>query len=279
MTNFPSDIIFTKSDASTGYEQVEKLTRGFNAYYRYFIESLIYLLSKRVDLSFVVHKLENISSNPSKINFEGLVHLLEYIRDNNTQGFKYYDDMSDAPVSDLLIQASIKTGNHLMAFYDSIWKYFSDTGRITGAYIIFYQCGQFDHGTHVPGPVSQSSAENEYNIACTAGMSLAHFRILIHDFFNKDSDIVTQEDPLIIFDSKSALFMDNNGKDNNHTRHIARRVHFVRNGEKCKMNKIDWCEGGLQWADIATKNIGDNDLNPRIMVRLNNLQRTTLQEG
>ena len=84
MTNFPSDIIFTKSDASTGYEQVEKLTRGFNAYYRYFIESLIYLLSKRVDLSFVVHKLENISSNPSKINFEGLVHLLEYIRDNNT---------------------------------------------------------------------------------------------------------------------------------------------------------------------------------------------------
>ena len=32
------------------------------------------------------------------------------------------------------------------------------TGRITGAYIIFYQGGKFDHGTHVPGPVAQSRA-------------------------------------------------------------------------------------------------------------------------
>ena len=30
------------------------------------------------------------------------------------------------------------------------------------------------------------------------------------------------------------------------------------------MHKIDWCEGGLQLADIATKNIGENDLNPRM---------------
>ena len=54
-------------------------------------------------------------------------------------------------------------------------------------------------------------------------------------------------------------------------RHIARRVNFVRNGEKCKMHNIDWCEGGLQLEDIVTNNDGENDLNPRmeyIMVRL-----------
>ena len=37
------------------------------------------------------------------------------------------------------------------------------------------------------------------------------------------------------------------------------------------MHKIDWFEGGLKLADIATKNVGDNDLTPRmkyIMVRL-----------
>ena len=37
------------------------------------------------------------------------------------------------------------------------------------------------------------------------------------------------------------------------------------------MHKIDWCEGGLQLADIATKNIYENDLNTRmkyIMVSL-----------
>ena len=45
-----------------------------------------------------------------------------------------------------------------MVFYDSIWKEFTDTGRITGAYILFYQVGSIDHGTHVPGKFSQSSA-------------------------------------------------------------------------------------------------------------------------
>ena len=45
-----------------------------------------------------------------------------------------------------------------MDIYDSSWRDFLETGRITGAYIIFYQGGTIDHGTHVPGPVSQSSA-------------------------------------------------------------------------------------------------------------------------
>ena len=49
--------------------------------------------------------------------------------------------------------------------------------------------------------------------------------------------------------------------------------HFVSNGEKCKMHKIDWCEGGLQLADIGTKNASEPDLTPRmkyILVRLEN---------
>ena len=127
-----------------------------------------------------MHKLAKFSSNPGKVHFEGLVHLLRYIRDNNTLGLKYYDNMNDAPISDLLRQASINTENQLMSFSDSSWQYFTDTGRSTGAYIIFYQGGPIDHGTHVSGPVAQSSSESEYNSACTAGTDLAHFRMLIN---------------------------------------------------------------------------------------------------
>ena len=39
------------------------------------------------------------------------------------------------------------------------------------------------------------------------------------------------------------------------------------------MHKIDWCEGGLQLADISAKDIGEPDLTRRmkyIMVRLDN---------
>ena len=133
-----------------------------------------------------------------------------------------------------------------MSFPDSSWKYFPDTGRSTGAYIIFYQGEPIDHGTHVPGPVAQSSAESEHNAACTAGISLTHFRMLIHNCFNKNTYIVPEKAPLIILDSKYAVCVANNGKDTNHTRHIARRVNFVRNVENCKMHKIGWCEGNLQ---------------------------------
>ena len=113
-------------------------------------------------------------------------------------------------------------------------------------------------------------------------MDLAHFRMLVREFLNKDPDIVPEEAPLIVLDSKSAMCMAKNGKDTKHTRHIARRMHFVRNGEKMQDAKINWCEGGLQLADIGTKNVSEPDLTPRIkyiMVRIENRYRTLVLEG
>ena len=89
-----------------------------------------------------------------------------------------------------------------MGFSDSSWQDCPDTCISTGAYIIFHQGGPIDHGTHVPGPVAQSSAESEYNSACTAGIYLAHFRMLIHELLNKDPYIVPEEAPLIVLDRK-----------------------------------------------------------------------------
>ena len=74
--------------------------------------------------------------------------------------------------------------------------------------------------------------------------------------------------------------MANNVKDTKYTKHIARRVHLVRNGENFKMNKIGWREGGMQLADIETNNIGENELSPiitHIIVRLDNWYRTLVQ--
>ena len=105
-----------------------------------------------------LHKLAKFSENPGKLHFEGLVHLLIYSRYNKTLGLKYYADMNDAPVTDLLRKANIRTEKHLMDFSDSSWHDCPDTGRSTGAYNIFYQGGPIYHGTHVPGPVAKSSA-------------------------------------------------------------------------------------------------------------------------
>ena len=48
------------------------------------------------------------------------------------------------------------------------------------------------------------------------------------------------------------------------------------------MQKIDWCEGGLQLADIGPKNVSEPDLTQRmkyIVVRLENWDITLVKEG
>ena len=75
--------------------------------------------------------------------------------------------MNDAPVTDLLRQASIKNENHLTDFSDSRWQDCTYTGRSIGEYIIFYQGVKIDHRTNIPVPVAQSIAESEYNEVCT----------------------------------------------------------------------------------------------------------------
>ena len=104
-------------------------------------------------------------------------------------------------------------------------------------------------------------------------MDLEHFRMLVNELLNLDPEMVPKESSLIVLDRRYATCMAKNGKYNKHTRHIARRMNFVRNREKCKMHKIYWFEGGLKLADIGTKNVSKPDLIPRmkyIMVRLEN---------
>ena len=136
------------------------MIKEFKIHYRAFIGSLIHLLYTRLDLSFALHKLEKFSSNPSKVHFVGLLHILRDIRDNKTLILKYYAAINDAPVSDLFRSYIIKTDNQLMNFSDYSWQDCTDTGRSTGAYIIFYQGGPIDHGIHVPGPFAKSNAES-----------------------------------------------------------------------------------------------------------------------
>ena len=63
--------------------------------------------------------------------------------------------------------------------------------------------------------------------------------MLVAELLNEDPGMVTKEVPLIVLDRKSAMCMAKNGRDTKHTRHIAIRMHFVRNGEKCKIHKIE----------------------------------------
>ena len=55
------------------------------------------------------------------------------------------------------------------------------------------------------------------NAACTAGMVLAHFRMLINELLKKYPDIFPEEAPLIILDNHYDLCKAKDGKDTKYT--------------------------------------------------------------
>ena len=79
--------------------------------------------------------------------------------------------------------------------------------------------------------------------------------MLIHELLNKYPDKVTEEAPMIVLDSKFAMYMAKNGKDTKQTRYMTRIMNFKGIEEKWKMHKFDSCEEGLQLADIDTENV------------------------
>ena len=56
-------------------------------------------------------KVGIFTSNPGKLHFEGLVHLLRYIRDNKNFVLRPNSNIEDAPIYDILINAIINTNN------------------------------------------------------------------------------------------------------------------------------------------------------------------------
>ena len=87
-TNLPHDMIFTKEDAYTRDEQVEVLSLYYIIHYRSCLGSLIYILSKIMDLCFAVQNLETFLSNTGKVHF-----LLICIGYKRNLGLEYYSKM------------------------------------------------------------------------------------------------------------------------------------------------------------------------------------------
>ena len=99
---------------------MEEISREYNINYNDCVGSIIYILSVRVYLCLAVNKFIKFLSNIGNVHFEGLLHLLRYIWDNNSLGLRYYSQIEDAPLSELFIHSIIHTDNQLMMFSNCI---------------------------------------------------------------------------------------------------------------------------------------------------------------
>jgi hypothetical protein len=250
-TPLPLDFIPTSDDCSVDEREAELLQTEYNIDFASCVGSLIYLGMTRVDISYAVNKMAKYTQKPGRKHFDAITHLLRYLRDNSHLGLRYYSEITDSPINQMLSQQNINVQQLLYGFSDSSWNDDQDTGRSTGCFIITYMGGVVDHSSNLPDPVALSSAEAEYNEGCIALMAASHLRMLLCEFDGIEEQ--TMEATPIYFDSKSAIAMGSSYKDTKHTRHIMRRYHYVRENIAGNRFSMDWITTEFQLADIGTK--------------------------
>ena len=222
---------------------------------------LIYLMNTAYYLHFAISKLGEFNALPGKAHFKALKHLLMHLWCNRLRcGVTYYSDVSRSPVHQLLKEhTDAKPDASIVMFTDSFWQDCPDTGRSTGGYLLYHQGGLVDGGSFVPNPVALSSAEAEYNALAHAMQATTGTRQLIQELYGNHPDT-----PLSIpclCDSESALIIGSNLKDTKRTRHIQRRIHYVRDNFASMAFEAEKIEGELNPANVGTKNLASDVLN------------------
>ena len=178
-SSLPAIFVPSSADNYTDLTQVGLLQEEYNIDYASCIGALIYLSQTCTDILFAVNKLAKYSKKPGEVHMQALIHLLRYLRDNSYLGVKFYCNITQSPVYNILLTTkNFDTSQLMFVFCDSSWNDDVDTGRSTGCYLIYYMGGVVDHSSNMPDPIALSSAEAEYNEACLACMALSQFKML-----------------------------------------------------------------------------------------------------
>ena len=259
-TPLPFDFKSTKEDQAKDEDKSKEIQKEYNIDFAACVGCLIYLSYTRYDILYAVNKLTKFTRKPGKAHMDAIVHVLRYLRDNPTLGIRYYANWNESPLCKMLKENGLSTNNELVTFSDSSWQDDIDTSRSTGSYIVIYRGGIVDHSSNLPEPIALSSAEAEYNEACLGCMATAHMKMLLEDL-----EMQELSDPVpIIVDSKSAHDMGHSFKTTKHTRHILRRYHYVKEGQKEGHHELMWIPSEYQLADIGTKSVTRKDLESRL---------------
>ena len=260
----PTGFIPTNDDSPVSEAQKDEVKHRFkNLHYRSAIGAILYMsCCTRPDVCYAVNKLAKYSNNPGIKHYKALLHLIGYLKGNNTKGLAFYTDTKQSPVYKLLKNNGIPLeANSIVEFTDSSWNDCKDTGRSTGGHLALIQGGAVDYGSHVPVPVAMSSGEAEYIAAAVACMKASHLRMLKYDLDHlgtEDYDSENMKCPpaMIIVDNEAAIAMSSCNKDTAGNRHVARRYHYVRQGTALKEHTFHWIGTKFQLADPMTKEGG-----------------------
>ena len=190
---------------------------------------------------------------PGKAHFKAAKHLLNFFRCHHRQlGLTFYADVKDSSIYESIKENSdVNPESPLILFTDSSWQDCPDTGRSTGGYLLYHQGGIIDGASFTPNPVAMSTAEAKYNALAYAMQAVINSKQSIQELHGNHPD--TPLSVPLLCDSESAIIMGSNQKDTKRTRHIQRRMHFVRDNFASKAFTSHKIPGELNPSDTGTK--------------------------
>jgi hypothetical protein len=244
----PDRFVATIEDQAKDMFQVKRLAEEFGYQYSSVIGMLIFAMNTFVYLHFGISKLAKFNTCPGHKHFEAVAHLLRHLRCNTRRGgLRYYANLADSPFTKLL--ASFDDGPTdypLVLCTDFSWQDCPDTSRSTGCYMLFCQGGIVDAASFVPNPIALSSSA----FGVTA---VQHVRQLFQELHGLAPN--TSLSIPLVMDSSSAIAIASKSHDTRHTRHIQRRVHFVRLEFQCGNHFGVKILGTLNtlWGDLKNK--------------------------
>jgi hypothetical protein len=212
------------------------------------VGSLIYLSTvTRPDISYAVGKAAQKMSNPSVSDWILAKRILRYLKEDKQLGPHYKSN-----------------GNiELYGYVDSDWGGDEETRKSTTGYVFILGGAAISWISKQQPTVALSSTEAEYMAASVATQEAIFLRMLTKDLK------LPQIKPTIIYqDNQGAIKMANNPFNNQRTKHIDIRHHFVREKVTNKEIKLEYMPTEKMIADSLTKPVSSDIIKRSLPIML-----------
>jgi hypothetical protein len=199
------------------------------------IGSFVYAaMGTRVDLAFTVGLLSQFCSQYNEEHWGAAKRAIRYLDSTSTLKLTYNG----------------KVGTNLIGYTDSDWCGSPDDSKSTSGYIFMLAGAAVSWKSKKQSLVALSSTEAEYVAATEAAKEAIWLRGLLEELG------YAQEKPTPLFcDNTSAIALVENPVLHDRTKHIKRKMHFVRDAAIQGEIELKFCGTEDQLADVLTKGL------------------------
>ncbi|UYV75490.1 hypothetical protein LAZ67_13000394 [Cordylochernes scorpioides] len=232
-TPLDNSIPITKKDCPTTDKEKDEIK---HVPYRELIGSLLYLAnSSRPDMTFAVTKLAQFCSNPGERHWQAAKHILRYLQATKNVSLIYKRGSDD-----------------ILAFSDSDWANDIDDRLSTSGSAVTINGCLVSWRSKKQNCVSLSTMESEYIALAQTTKEILWIAQILENL----KCLTNASRPITIFcDNRAAIEFSKNNIENNRSKHIDIRYHYIREKVNSGDIHVNYISTNDNLADISTKGL------------------------